>query len=172
MVTGSAHRSKRVRLSLRTLRRLYGAVEGGVALARVATRTGLLPVSIASGRAQFNRTRNGNVESRRGVTSHLKVGFRGTRHSAVQYVITDAEGVQMIGARSQQHCVGLFPGKSQVGYFKAWRMERALGLERGSLMNGFRVTEARGISGMHPTTPVAGNSFFRGPGVGLPKWCT
>jgi RHS repeat-associated protein len=47
-------------------------------------------------------------------------------------------------------------------------LERAMGLTPGSLGNGVRITEVRGISTMNPRSPLIGNSFFRGPGMGLP----
>lgn len=64
--------------------------------------------------------------------------------------------------------VGLFSGEGQVSYLKAWRLERALGLERGSLMDGFRFTRVPGIDGMAPRSPLFGNQYFLGPGQGLP----
>jgi hypothetical protein len=64
--------------------------------------------------------------------------------------------------------VGFFSGEGQISYFKAWRLERALGLERGSLMDGFRFTRVPGIDGMAPRSPLFGNQYFLGPGQGLP----
>lgn len=69
---------------------------------------------------------------------------------------------------NQKFSVGLFSGKGQMSYFNAWRLERALGLERGSLMGGFRFTRVSGIQDMAPRSPLFGNDFFQGAGKGLP----
>jgi RHS repeat-associated protein len=47
-------------------------------------------------------------------------------------------------------------------------LEKALGLEPGSLNNGFRITEVQGISKMNPRSPLTGNRYYLGPGAGLP----
>ncbi len=64
--------------------------------------------------------------------------------------------------------VGLFSGEGQISYLKAWRLERALGIDRGSLSGGFRFTRVPGINAMAPRSPLAGNKYFLGPGQGLP----
>ena len=48
------------------------------------------------------------------------------------------------------------------------RLETRLGLEPGSLNDGFRITEVTDISARSPRSPLEGNRFFRGPGNGLP----
>jgi len=62
------------------------------------------------------------------------------------------------------------PGQFNGGFKQAGQLETALGLEPGSLSDGFRITEVKGISGMAPTSPLplAANRFFLGPGRGLP----
>ena len=68
--------------------------------------------------------------------------------------------------------MGLFTraSKNQISYFKAWRLERQLGLHRGSLWKGFRLKEVKGIKNMSPRSPLEGsNKYFLGPGKGLPN---
>jgi filamentous hemagglutinin len=59
-------------------------------------------------------------------------------------------------------------GSQRLSAAQTSALETALGLEPGALAFGFRITEVRGISGMHPRSPLAGNQYFRGPGNGLP----
>ncbi len=47
-------------------------------------------------------------------------------------------------------------------------LEKAMGLEPGSLANGFKVREVTGITNMAPRSPLEGNRFFLGPGEHLP----
>ncbi len=48
-------------------------------------------------------------------------------------------------------------------------LEKVLGLNPGTLGNGFRITEVSGIKEMAPRSPIAGgNEFFQGGGKGLP----
>lgn len=59
-------------------------------------------------------------------------------------------------------------GSQKMSAAQTSALESALGLEPGSLVSGFRITEVRGISGMSPRSPLVGNPYFRGPGKGLP----
>jgi hypothetical protein len=87
--------------------------------------------------------------------------------------VTDAQAFKTVGPinGSQQYSVGLFSNasKNQVSYYKAWQLERGLGLERRSLWEGFRLKEIKGISGMSPRSPLEGNQYFLGFGKGLPN---
>ena len=47
-------------------------------------------------------------------------------------------------------------------------LEVALGLSRGDLAEGFRISRIGGISSMNPASPLVGNQYFLGPGRGLP----
>ncbi|MEI7929395.1 MAG: RHS repeat-associated core domain-containing protein, partial [Verrucomicrobiales bacterium] len=64
--------------------------------------------------------------------------------------------------------VGLCSGQNQISYLRAWRLERALGLDRGSLWSGFRFTRVPSIRDLAPRSPLIGNKYFLGPGRGLP----
>lgn len=48
------------------------------------------------------------------------------------------------------------------------KLEKSLGLEPGTLREGFRFTKVSRIGEMHPRNPLEGNRFFMGPGIGLP----
>jgi len=89
--------------------------------------------------------------------------------------VTDARGMaDAFGAPvngSQQFSIGITTNlaDSRVGYFRTRGIERSLGLDRGSLGSGFRLTEVSGITDMSPRSPLEGNQYFRGPGQGLPN---
>ena len=51
---------------------------------------------------------------------------------------------------------------------QAAKLEEALGLDPGSLANGFRLSKVADIAGRNPASPVVGNDYFLGPGSGLP----
>jgi hypothetical protein len=64
--------------------------------------------------------------------------------------------------------VGFFSGEDTVSYYKAYKLEKSLGLESGSLNDGFRFTRVPQIGDLAPRSPLEGNQFFMGPGKGLP----
>ncbi|MNR54615.1 hypothetical protein D3C85_1748340 [compost metagenome] len=43
-----------------------------------------------------------------------------------------------------------------------------MGLNPGSLLEGFNVREIKGINSMTPRSPLSGNDYFKGPGQHLP----
>lgn len=51
---------------------------------------------------------------------------------------------------------------------QAAALERAMGLNPGSLSNGFRISRVEDVASRSPGSPTAGNSYFLGPGNGLP----
>jgi hypothetical protein len=87
--------------------------------------------------------------------------------------VTDAQAFKILGPISgnQQYSVRLFTNssKKQISYYKIWKLERELGLEKKSLWKGFRLKEIRGIKNMAPRSPLEGNQYFLGPGKGLPN---
>lgn len=142
-----------------------GAVFGGAAGA-VSYR-----IQIAAARTEFKKRTAAmladdvgyNVSPEEWFGSYKTIGRHGT------YVTDEQAIIKALGsAHSQKYQVGWRSGANKISYWKAWRMERALGLERGSLFGGFRITQVRGISAMNPRPPVSGNRYFRGLGVGLP----
>jgi RHS repeat-associated protein len=89
--------------------------------------------------------------------------------------ITDYRAVgEVLGPvrANQRFTVGLFTrsSKNQISYLKAWRLERALGLNKGTLREGFRFTRVPRIGARNPRLPTAaqGNVHFLGTGRGLP----
>ncbi len=60
-------------------------------------------------------------------------------------------------------------GTQKHNWLKTYQLERALGLKRGSLQDGFRITEINDITYMNPRlpTPMEGNKYFKF-GLGLP----
>ena len=67
-----------------------------------------------------------------------------------------------------QYEVSFFSRGNTISYYKASTLEKSLGLEPGTLKDGFRFTRVSRIGEMHPRSPLEGNRFFRGAGVGLP----
>jgi hypothetical protein len=67
--------------------------------------------------------------------------------------------------------IGQFEGGSNyaVAAREATRLETGLGLERGSLADGFRISKVEGVAGRSPSSPIVGNQYFRGSGQGLPN---
>ncbi|MGZ5198716.1 MAG: two-partner secretion domain-containing protein [Telluria sp.] len=51
----------------------------------------------------------------------------------------------------------------------ASKIELDMGLEPGSLQNGFNVRRVDGLQAMQPSSPMNGNAYFRGPGMHLPS---
>ena len=51
---------------------------------------------------------------------------------------------------------------------KAAKIESDMGLNPGSLQNGFKIREVSGISSMNPRSPLEGNEYFLGGGQHLP----
>jgi hypothetical protein len=67
--------------------------------------------------------------------------------------------------------LGSFEGKGSiisVTLEQATKLENALGLQNGSLANGFRISRITGVVSRGPASPIGGNEFFLGPGKGLP----
>ena len=105
-----------------------------------------------------------NISPESWFTKYSALGKQGT-------FLTDYRAIgEVLGPirANQAFKVGWFSGQGQVSYWKAWKLERSLGLERGSLKNGFRFTRVSDINALGPRSPLMGNKFFQGPGKGLP----
>jgi RHS repeat-associated protein len=59
-------------------------------------------------------------------------------------------------------------GNANISSSLAAKIEKDMGLDPGSLQDGFNIRKIEGISGMHPRSPLSGNSYFLGPGQHLP----
>jgi len=84
--------------------------------------------------------------------------------------VTDAQALQDLGISPTNgaYKVGLFDDIGTVSADNAANLEKGLGLQPGSLLNGFRVTEVDGLQSLSPASPLTGNNLFLGPGAGLP----
>jgi RHS repeat-associated protein len=84
--------------------------------------------------------------------------------------VTDKRAFKAIlgHARAGRYTVGAKAGEGRVSRQQVKLLEAKLGLEPGSLGEGFRLTRVDGIGDMAPRSPLTGNVFFKGPGEGLP----
>ena len=84
--------------------------------------------------------------------------------------VTDKRAISSVlgHAREGEYSVARKAGPGKISRKQAKDLERNLGLNPGSLREGFRITRVEGISDMAPRSPLEGNSFFKGPGEGLP----
>lgn len=84
------------------------------------------------------------------------IGLNGT-------YITDQAGVtQYLGDLSGQ-------SEMTISSEQAAQIESGMGLNPGSLQDGFQVRQVTSITDMAPRSPMEGNSFFLGPGNHLPN---
>ncbi len=76
--------------------------------------------------------------------------------------VSDKKGVADI--------IGDFSGRSKVTISteKAAKLERAFGLEEGSLKDGFKIRQVDNVIERMPRSPMEGNQYFLGPGKNLP----
>jgi hypothetical protein len=73
--------------------------------------------------------------------------------------------------RAISDIIGDFEGAGDVVTISADRaaaLERAMGLQPGSLADGFRISRVDDVAARSPGSPTAGNQYFLGPGNGLP----
>ena len=84
--------------------------------------------------------------------------------------VTDKRAIKSVlgHAKPGDYRVGRKARAGQISRKQARDLERNLGLEPGSLSEGFRITRVEGISQRAPRSPLQGNRFFKGPGEGLP----
>ena len=59
-------------------------------------------------------------------------------------------------------------GEVTISKVQAASIERDMGLNPGSLGEGFNIRRVDGISNMQPRSPLSGNDYFLGPGQHLP----
>jgi len=59
-------------------------------------------------------------------------------------------------------------GETTISAAQAMQLEKAMGLEAGSLANGFKVRQVQGIQNMSPRSPTQGNDLFGGQGSIFP----
>ncbi len=51
---------------------------------------------------------------------------------------------------------------------QASQLEQSMGLQPGSMVNGFKVRQVDRITEMSPNSPLQGNEYFQGAGQHLP----
>lgn len=59
-------------------------------------------------------------------------------------------------------------GETVITRAQATQLEQAMGLQPGSMANGFKVRQVDGINEMSPNSPLQGNEYFQGAGQHLP----
>ncbi len=59
-------------------------------------------------------------------------------------------------------------GETVITRSQATQLEQAMGLQPGSMGNGFKVRQVDGITEMSPNSPLQGNEYFQGAGQHLP----
>lgn len=113
------------------------------------------PPHIIRVQEMLNKNVGYNVSPEDWFTSYSTIGRNGT-------FITDKAAIADV--------IGKFEGKSsiQISAAAASSLEEALGLTRGSLLKGFRISKITNIKGSNPASPVSGNQYFLGGGKGLP----
>lgn len=58
-------------------------------------------------------------------------------------------------------------GETVISSAQAAQLEKSMGLQPGSLADGFKVRQVDGIAVMSPRSPMEGNEYFLGPGQHL-----
>jgi filamentous hemagglutinin len=106
-----------------------------------------------------------NISPEKWFTDYSHLGRYGT-------FLTDKRAfTSVLGhANAGKYKVARKAGPGRVSRKQAKDLERQLGLERGSLRDGFRITKVDNIKDMSPRSPLAasGNPYFLGNGEGLP----
>lgn len=123
---------------------------------RVESANNLSSVETARQRqaAMIEKNQGFNV-SPTGWDEYPTIGRNGT-------YITDAEAISHITGPLN---IG---GQTVITPSQATQLERAMGLQPGSMADGFKVRQVDGIREMFPRSPLEGNEFFQGPGNHLP----
>ncbi|MGC5704386.1 PAAR domain-containing protein [Pseudomonas sp. NFXW11] len=87
-----------------------------------------------------------------------------------KYPAIGRNGTYVSDKRGVTDVIGDFSGRSKVTISseKAAKMERAFGLEEGSLKDGFKIRQVDNIAERMPRSPMEGNDYFLGPGKHLP----
>jgi RHS repeat-associated protein len=98
------------------------------------------------------------------------VGYNVSPMGTDKYSHVGRQGTYVTDKQAITDIIGPFP-KSRpivVQPEKIADLEKALGLTPGSLKDGFKIREVKGISSMSPRSPMEGNNLFLGPGQHVP----
>ncbi|WP_139942955.1 hemagglutinin repeat-containing protein [Fulvimonas soli] len=97
-------------------------------------------------------------------------GFNVSPVSWDSYATIGRNGTYVTDQKAITDVIGSFylSGEMVITKSQADALEVAMGLERGSLSNGFKIRQVDGIFNMSPRSPLEGNQYFQGPGRHLP----
>lgn len=97
-------------------------------------------------------------------------GFNVSPVSWDKYATIGRDGTFITDQRALTNVLGNFNanGEMVITQSQASALEQAMGLNQGSLSNGFKIRQVDGISDMSPRSPLVGNDYFQGPGMHLP----
>ncbi|MCS3472905.1 putative Zn-binding protein involved in type VI secretion [Pseudomonas sp. JUb42] len=98
------------------------------------------------------------------------VGFNVSPTSWDKYPTIGRYGSYISDNKGVADVIGDFSGQSKITITsaKAAKLERAFGLEDGSLQGGFKIRQVDNIADRLPRSPMEGNQYFLGPGKHLP----
>lgn len=99
------------------------------------------------------------------------VGYNISPTSWNQYPTIGLNGTYITDQAGVTQYLGELSGQSEmtISSEQAAQIESGMGLNPGSLQDGFQVRQVTGITDMAPRSPMEGNSFFLGPGNHLPN---
>lgn len=97
-------------------------------------------------------------------------GFNVSPTSWDRYPTIGQHGSYISDNKGISDVIGGFSGRSKVTISsqKAADLERAFGLNKGSLQGGFKIRQVDNIVDRMPRSPMKGNDYFLGPGNHLP----
>lgn len=98
------------------------------------------------------------------------VGYNVSPTSWDQYPTIGRNGTFVSDRKAVTDVIGNMDGRSDITLTRAQvtKMEGELGLEPGSLQDGFKIRRVTGLMDMAPSSPLEGNAYFLGPGNHLP----
>src|SRR5262245_10694195 len=99
-------------------------------------------------------------------------GFNVSPTSWDKYPSIGRNGTYITDKKVLTDILGQLPeGQNQMAISKAQavKLESAMGLEPGSLNQGFKIRQVDGIRDLRPRSPLEGNEYFLGPGEHLPR---
>jgi filamentous hemagglutinin len=132
-----------------------GAVGGAVG--------GTVGAEIESGVVQAARLRQANM-------LNDDVGYNVSPSSWDSYPTIGRSGTYITDQQAITDILGPLnsAGETVITAAQEAQLEAAMGLESGSLADGFKVRQVTGIADMTPRSPLKGNDYFQGPGQHLP----
>lgn len=98
-------------------------------------------------------------------------GYNISPSSWDKYPSVGRHGTFISDKKSISDAIGPVPAgakKIEISKAQAAKIEHDMGLEPGSLKDGFKIRKVTDINSMAPRSPMEGNSLFQGPGNHLP----